>query len=124
MRKMWVLFLIGGVVISGCSLWRTRVAMPTFSPGGGVYTNSVTVSVQCSTDDAEIMIKRRVSFHTNVDITLPPAVVTEDEWTTYLSPVTFRTNVYVLTRVTLSAYGEKEGVKVSETNVATYELRK
>ncbi|QJR23130.1 hypothetical protein BREVNS_2380 [Brevinematales bacterium NS] len=122
--KKYLLGSIGIMFLAGCALFMQTVATPTFSPGSGVYTNSVTVSVDCATEDATIKIKRSVVFYSNANLSLPPAVTVEDEWTEYTGALTFRTNIYVVVKVTLSAYAEKEGMKPSATNSATYELRK
>ncbi|MCX7820188.1 MAG: hypothetical protein N2258_00740 [Brevinematales bacterium] len=118
------LFILLLFTLVSCSLLKNRVSTPTFNPGTGIYTNSVTVSVNCLTPDAIIYVKRYVTFHTNTDLNLPPAVTVSDNWVEYSAPLTFRTNTYLVTRVTLSAYAEKEGMETSSTNSAIYELRK
>ncbi|MFN4216932.1 MAG: hypothetical protein ACK4HQ_05995, partial [Brevinematales bacterium] len=70
--KKYVLGSIGIMFLAGCSLFMQTVATPTFSPGSGVYTNSVTVSVNCTTEDAIIKIKREVTFYSNTNLFLPP----------------------------------------------------
>ncbi|MEJ5284178.1 MAG: hypothetical protein WHS77_03915 [Brevinematales bacterium] len=122
MKKIIFLALIA--VFASCSLLKNKVATPTFNPGTGDYTNSVTVNVNCSTLGATIYIHRYVTFHTNADLNVTPAVIVSDNWTTYISSLTFTTNAYLVTRVTLYAYAEKEGMETSSTNSAIYILRK
>lgn len=122
MKKIIFLILIG--IFASCSLLKNKVATPTFNPGTGDYTNSVTVSINCITSGATIYVHRYVTLHTNADLNLPPAVIVSDNWTEYTSSLTFKTNNYLITRVTLSAYAEKEGMETSSTNSAIYILRK
>ncbi|URA09828.1 chitobiase/beta-hexosaminidase C-terminal domain-containing protein [Thermospira aquatica] len=126
MKRIVGLVLFGLVMVTlGCALLFKTVATPTFSPGSGEYTNSVTVTVSCDTPDAIIYINRSVNFYSNANLSLPPAVTVTDEWTEYTGPLTFRTNsTYVAVRIVLSAYAEKEGLQTSATNSATYILRK
>jgi len=109
----------------GCSQILNRVSMPTFDPTGGDYTNSVTVTVSCSTLGATIYIRRTAIFYSNTNLSLPPATQTTDQWTEYVSPLTFRTNsVYPVVRIVLEAYATQEEKDPSKTNSATYTLYK
>jgi len=125
MKNFLIIFLGSiGIIFSSCSLLKNRVATPIFVPESGVYTNSVDVTVYCYTRDAIIYVKRVAYFYTNVNINTPPAVVVSDDWGEYFNPISLRTNLYIVTKVELSAYATKEDMDVSLTNTATYELRK
>lgn len=124
-KNILCLILMLIFLTAGCSIISNRVSEPVFSPGSGNYTNSVTVTVSCPTLDSTIYVKRDVTFYSNQNLNLPPAVQTSDSWTEYYSPLTFRTNtLYVVVRVLLYAYATVEGLEPSSTNSATYYLYK
>ena len=81
-----------------------QVATPSFSPGGGPYTDSVTVSIKCDTEDSTI-------HYTTDDISAPSA-----SSPIYNGPLTFNTTT------TLRARAFKAGMTDSEEFSATYTI--